>query len=188
MVMWGRDPTFAMTRRRLIPLLSAVDVALVVALWVRSYLRLETIAWIPAERSYSIFTARGDIGFMWWTKFVKGYHSGLYWLYLNNPASTQAGGTRIGSKAENADRGWVIRWGNQFERNNTGRPCGIIVFPFWLIAVCTGFPLFRSGITRIVRQRADRSGRCHHCGYDLRATPHRCPECGAVPSGQRIAT
>ena len=50
--------------------------------------------------------------------------------------------------------------------------------PHWLVAALAALPplgpIGRWGVRRARRRR----GCCRHCGYDLRATPERCPECG----------
>src|SRR5436305_13959777 len=50
-----------------------------------------------------------------------------------------------------------------------------------LIGEALGLTLALLWLERVVRRKsAVCAGRCANCGYDLRATPDRCPECGAV--------
>jgi hypothetical protein len=61
-----------------------------------------------------------------------------------------------------------------------------LIVPYW--SLCVAAPATPAAVarSRMRRWRRRRSGRCVECGYDLRGTPERCPECGAARGGALI--
>ena len=63
--------------------------------------------------------------------------------------------------------GWTPRWTE-------------LVIPWWYALVLTAVLPVLWFSDRLRHRRRTRVGACPTCGYDLRATPDRCPECGAI--------
>ncbi len=68
---------------------------------------------------------------------------------------------------------------------------GEFPIPFWAIMIALTYLPTQWIIVRLyahhVRRERATAGLCLACGYDLRATPCRCPECGtAVPDGHAV--
>ncbi len=73
-----------------------------------------------------------------------------------------------------------VGWYTVRDRNGGRTATGVA--PFWLLtAVTAALPMVWT-TRRLRARRAWTAGCCPSCGYDLRASPERCPECGTIAS------
>jgi hypothetical protein len=115
---------------------------------------------------------------------VNGY---LIGSYQSGPGMV----ARIGARPDRWEfgvdplmKGVSILWGLSIFPTYFSRP-GIrnfrvrrVTVPLWVLVLATGTPWAFRRIWKRLHYRG--AGLCPFCGYDLRATPDRCPECGKV--------
>jgi hypothetical protein len=171
-------------KRRLFTIAAAISLLLCMAtavLWVRSYRRSDSIValWLPSgvpetksapARAVSMITLPGRIRIGVYSReridvathlSVTGRSSPPYWDAWLLP--------------------WYRRWFPFVSLTVDDSRAGslLIEIPLWLPLLAGGPPVLLS-IRSFLRARLIKSGGCTTCGYDLRATPNRCPECGTA--------
>src|SRR5688572_23395667 len=167
-------------RRRLLNGLTALSLLLFVAaaaLWVRSYFATEAVGFGrvldgAAGRTLSISGAgwaRGRLVLV----LVQDLPSEL------SPEYARPFYLRQPPQELRRDRPSPSLW-NRLGFFLLDRPEHGVILPLWALAIVAAvLPIHRAAAFARARKRR-RIGVCPSCGYDLRATPDRCPECGAT--------
>jgi hypothetical protein len=155
--------------------ISLVICVLTLALWSRSFMAVDLFQLdLPSHSVHTVESNAGVLQFTWrwWPQASKPVPFGVFHEVLS---SYPTGG-----------------WGPQFAFF-PGNPNGYyeawqrLRLPFWAVFLLTGVLPMCWLVRAVSSSELRKAGCCHVCGYDLRATPHRCPECG-TPTAACLAT
>jgi hypothetical protein len=173
-------------RRWVFRAIAALSMLLCVAfvrIWTWSNNDADFLVWNNSPRLFLIRSSEGVVEISYGT-FVSreypplpGWNASFWPIYRGEEGDYGADprtGTNFGFRFER----WKANWPNLVG------DAWIVTFPYWVptlgflippILAVIGWWRSRRRILRAV------AGICSQCGYDLRATPDRCPECGTIP-------
>jgi hypothetical protein len=177
-------------KRRFFAVLSVLSSVLFVAtaiLWVRSYGRSDVIGNDSAPRGFIFATAKGELEFVVMLhQPVQKISSPKFVWRIEGPYSLRELAKEV---TVTQVVGFTIFHDPPRPIGSTGDKFWAIALPCWFVMALTAFPaasLIRNRLRRsALRQRLNL---CVKCGYDLRATPDRCPECGTAPTKPMVTT
>lgn len=174
-------------RRRLFTLLSAFSALLSVLLalvWLRSFFAQDDVrvgrSSADGTRHHDLHIRSGGLvaaEFGRWTDWgmedpwpeTRRRFAGLRWTHESSPPAPQGIGSWI----------WWDHYVDQPSGGGANEVWRVQVRPWLLLVPPMILPTL--WLRRFVRRRRmRRSGLCRACGYDLRATTDRCPECGTA--------
>jgi hypothetical protein len=194
-------------RRNLFTIAAALSFALAVAvavLWVRSHTVGDAILFThftvypdcDLVHEWYVSSAAGGVRFAHHINhFRKGDGAKLNrWKFsTHSPPDYPFFGTRSRIASRNHLSVWQ-RAGFELGNSSGGSPPSVIrgfIAPHWfctLLLVILPALWVRYGLPELRGRRRAERGLCRGCGYDLRATPGRCPECGSeAVAGQSTA-
>jgi predicted RNA-binding Zn-ribbon protein involved in translation (DUF1610 family) len=162
--------------------LAAVSLLLAVGigvLWVRSFWQEDWTSYsfsrgITSAVGYSAASVDGTITVQKWDS--DGGHLAGGWEIRSQP---QARPVLLWSRATFGRWDYYESWTDYSAGRS--RHDRVVRFPHWLaeiLALSLSLPWLISRRRRSKARRLAATNKCPACGYDLRATPDRCPECG----------
>jgi hypothetical protein len=156
-------------------ILSLLVCVAVAAVWARSHTRCDRVGFAAAR-------ARPGKRPAGYTVLLSAYRGGLYLLWLESERDEP--GLMWGFGSDVIDRPYVydpdpgqglLGFRYAPRRAAVLNAEGFVGLPLWFVLALAAAP---AAFARARAARRRRLGLCPCCGYDLRATPGRCPECG----------
>ena len=174
---------------RVLTLVTVAAAVVLALLWLRSYWVSDGVFWKDKRVMLRVAASRGRVLVGYWRSVGTQDlpHVGIgYARRLPRDLEEMAVRPDTGSAP---DWRWS-RLGLVFERERG--PIvrgGVAILPYWVVLFVGATLVFGKRLvwTPIVRRRRRRRGRCAACGYDLRGSTDRCPECGTVSASSITA-
>ena len=174
--------------RRVFKLASAVSVGclvVAVALWIDSFNRYYGAVYLPDHpRSVEVYAVRGAAAVSSVDGLVDGTGAEDPARLRCSVVDLQPDVVRVFDEFGFANGRFgelgfhFIRYSTPPTYNTTAEKQRIVVLPMWFAALVLAVLPAVSLRRGYVRRRRRAKGHCISCGYDLRASTDRCPECG----------